>query len=151
MLKYFFFIKRFKELLICLFVLSGLLFIWFSISLPSIFSSSPIVPPWEWSLFVSIIGAGLFLGATNPLFYELSVELTYPISEGTSAGLLTLVNNMGCLIFLGLTPLISATWVNILMVGSVLLSMIVMIFIPIVYRRSETKVLEKAQQPESFT
>ena len=57
------------------------------------------------SSFILFLGS-FFLGATGPLFYELSVELTYPMSEGTSAGLLTLVNNIACLVFLGAAPFI---------------------------------------------
>ena len=35
-----------------------------------------------------------------PLFYELSVETTYPIAEGATTGTLALLNNIGCLFYL---------------------------------------------------
>ncbi len=43
-------------------------------------------------------------GGTYPLFYELSVELTFPVAEATSAGVLTLVSNLWSLIFLFVAP-----------------------------------------------
>lgn len=135
-------------MLVVLFLLSTSFFVWFALSLPSVFSSEPVIPVWEATLFISIIGGGFFLGAANPLFYELAVELTYPISEGTSAGLLTLINNIGCLLFFGVTPVISAEWINILMVATVFLSAVIMIFIPIVYKRSERDVERSSLIPQ---
>ena len=58
-----------------------------------------------------------------PLFYELAVESTYPIAEGTTTGILTLMNNVGCLIFLFL-PMFSMLkktmneWMNPTMAAS---------------------------------
>ena len=40
------------------------------------------------------------MSGTIPLFYELTVESTYPIAEGITTGLLTLINNSFTVIFL---------------------------------------------------
>ena len=52
------------------------------------------------ALFKSSILGGFFVSGTIPLFYELSVESTYPIAEGVTTGLLTIINNSFTVIFL---------------------------------------------------
>lgn len=52
------------------------------------------------SLYKSSILGGFFVSGTIPLFYELTVESTYPIAEGITTGLLTLINNSFTVIFL---------------------------------------------------
>ena len=48
---------------------------------------------------MSILG-GLLVNGTIPLFYELGVESAYPIAEGLTTSVLTLINNFWCLVFL---------------------------------------------------
>lgn len=52
------------------------------------------------SLYQSSILGGFFVSGTIPLFYELTVESTYPVAEGVTTGLLTLINNSFTVIFL---------------------------------------------------
>ena len=52
------------------------------------------------SLYKSSILGGFFVSGTIPLFYELTVETTYPVAEGVTTGLLTLINNTFTVIFL---------------------------------------------------
>jgi FLVCR family MFS transporter len=52
------------------------------------------------SLYPSSIIGGFSISGTIPLFYELTVECTYPIAEGVTTGILTLVNNIWTVIFL---------------------------------------------------
>ena len=76
------------------------------------------------SLAFIIVGCGLFLGATNPIYYEFGVEITFPIQEGTSAGLITIQNNVGALIFLVLKNSIPITSLNLLMAGTVFVALL---------------------------
>eukprot|EP00026_Physarum_polycephalum_P005750 Phypoly_transcript_05788.p1 GENE.Phypoly_transcript_05788~~Phypoly_transcript_05788.p1 ORF type:complete len:494 (-),score=39.77 Phypoly_transcript_05788:149-1630(-) len=46
------------------------------------------------------IAAGAAIGATSPVSYEALVEVTYPVKEEVSAGLMSLVNNFACLAIL---------------------------------------------------
>jgi hypothetical protein len=48
-------------------------------------------------LALNMLGS-FFLNGCSPLFYELTVELTYPVPEAVSACFLTLMNNLGCLL-----------------------------------------------------
>ena len=52
------------------------------------------------SLYKSSILGGFFVSGTIPLFYELTVESTYPVAEGITTGLLTIINNSFTVIFL---------------------------------------------------
>lgn len=104
--------KRFKLLLFILFCLSTLSLCWFTLSLPSIFSSDSVIPNNQYTIYTAIalglcfwllssdsLLGGLFLGSTNPLFYELSAEITFPAAEEVSAVFLTLVMNVVCVVY----------------------------------------------------
>lgn len=52
------------------------------------------------SLYISSILGGFFVSGTIPLFLELTVETTYPVAEGVTTGLLTLINNTFTVLFL---------------------------------------------------
>jgi len=62
------FVRRFKLVILVLFVLSSIFFVYFSLSLPSMFSNKSIIPSTELSIIVSVTLGGLFLGSTNPIF-----------------------------------------------------------------------------------
>ena len=73
---------------------SGALFLWFAMACEQITYRSTAV------LYVSSAIGGFVLNGTIGLFYELAVETTYPVAEGITTGLLTTMNNAGCLVFL---------------------------------------------------
>ena len=50
--------------------------------------------------YSTIIGAATCLNAAVPLIFELACELSYPTGEGTTNGVMTIVNNVFGLIFL---------------------------------------------------
>ena len=56
-------------------------------------------------LYLTSVIGGLCLNGAIPLFFELAVESSYPVSEGINTGAMTFSNNIYCLIFLSL-PLI---------------------------------------------
>jgi len=49
---------------------------------------------------VSCILIGVFINGGIPLFYEISCEASYPVSEGVTGGVMTLVNNFVGVCFL---------------------------------------------------
>ena len=49
------------------------------------------LPLRTWSLYTSCILGGAFVFGSIPLFFEASVECTYPIAEGVTTGIMTLV------------------------------------------------------------
>ena len=106
---------------------------------------------------------GLFLGAINPLFYELGVELTFPGPELVSSGFISLVsvamcgvvwdllapaaaltrgvlwqaNNIWALVFLFVFPIISTESVNILTAAGIAATGLVTACVHERYRRQE--------------
>jgi MFS family permease len=84
-----FFIKKFKVLLIVGYVLSIASFVFFSASTTKDLS---FIPHNYWVVVVTSTLGGMTLNAILPLFYEFSVELTYPAPGGTILLSLIVVN-----------------------------------------------------------
>ena len=59
----------------------------------------------------------LNMHACMPLFYELCVEVAYPVSEGSSASLLVLVENVALFVFVSIANWISVEYQTVLTVG----------------------------------
>lgn len=78
--------RRFKLLLLLMMALGigrrgslAVFLVWFTLSLPSVISDEPVIPGNRWTVLVSATAGAFFLGAANPIFYELGVEMTYPV------------------------------------------------------------------------
>lgn len=56
-------------------------------------------PPSVW-LYISAVLGGCFINGSIPLFYELTIETTYPIAEGIPMAVVTTSNHVACLLFL---------------------------------------------------
>lgn len=52
-------------------------------------------------LYISAVLGGCFINGSIPLFYELTIETTYPIAEGIPMAIVTTSNHLACLLFLG--------------------------------------------------
>jgi FLVCR family MFS transporter len=79
-------------------------------------------------VYILCILAGIFVNSTVPIFYELAVDTTYPVAEGLTTSLLTVMNNIGGLIFL-LIPMVGLSigdWVNYSVGSACVLSIICM-------------------------
>ena len=53
-------------------------------------------------LYVCVVLQGLFSNGSIPLFYELSIEATYPVAEVATSAVLNILYNIIPLFFLGL-------------------------------------------------
>lgn len=61
--------------------------VWFSLSVPSVFSAHALIPAGGTrAIGAAVTLLGWFVGASYPLAFELAVELTYPIQESVSGG-----------------------------------------------------------------
>jgi hypothetical protein len=131
--------RCFKKLLLTLLTACVVFFIWFTLSLPSTLYASAENPPLSSSLvtvLLSITAAGLFLGAGCPLYMELAVELTFPLPEAVSAGLITLFNNIGAVLFLVVPPSASKS-MNAIMTATVIFTALLVGSVTEVYKRSK--------------
>ncbi|XP_050388417.1 solute carrier family 49 member 4 [Patella vulgata] len=102
------FTRRLKIFLIFLFFSTTVMYLWLILTLLN------VIPFHKDYLFISDVLASLLNGATSPLFYELSCEITYPVAEGVTNVVITTQNNVAALIFLGIffIPGIGTMWMN---------------------------------------
>lgn len=79
-------------------------------------------------IYTLCIMAGICINSTVPIFYELAVDAVYPVAEGLTTSVLTVVNNIFGLIFL-LLPSIGVKigdWVNYSVGGACVVSILCM-------------------------
>jgi hypothetical protein len=100
----------------------------FMLLTPSVFSSRALLSHMAGGkqgelalMFVAIALFGACIGASAPLTFELSVELTFPAWESISGGTLSFLINVGSLVFLAVAPALSGAWMTALMTLSVIL------------------------------
>jgi MFS family permease len=110
--------RRFKRLLLQLFVMQVVLFGLFMLSLPVGGRASAVLPASGASLMGLVCIASVFLGATTPIMIELGAEVTFPASEGVSAGLVSAVLNLSALVFLALLAYIPTSHLSGLVVAT---------------------------------
>lgn len=128
---------KMKATILLLLTVSMTSFIWLTIMcLPS----SPLEHS-KVKLYLAIIIATSAAYSCCPLFFEMTVELAYPINEGTVAGFLTAMNNFVGMIFLFLffVPSLIAgncMWVSYSLVASTLLAIPATALIKENYNRS---------------
>ena len=125
-----------KAILLCLFILASVGFTVFSLMCVK------IIPPSLGVLYATSAIGGLCLNGAIPLFFELSVEASYPVAEGINTGFMTFSNNVYCLIFLTLPmiPGVDTKWMNWSLVGSCIICIPMMLFFRERHKRLEVDV-----------
>ncbi|XP_072029151.1 solute carrier family 49 member 4-like isoform X2 [Amphiura filiformis] len=73
------------------------------------------------SVYISLISLAVIIRTSIPLYFEITVEGTYPVAEGITAMIMTWLNNLYSLIFLliMLSPSIGVLWMNYAVLGAV--------------------------------
>ncbi|KAI8778556.1 disrupted in renal carcinoma protein 2 [Biomphalaria glabrata] len=112
------FARRSKQCILILLALSSACFILFTLMLIDSLAFTRAL------LYTSTIGGVTCLNCAVPLLYELGCELAFPTSEGAANGVLTLLNNIGGIIFLAVFsfPDVGSMWMNWVAIGSVTVS-----------------------------
>lgn len=125
-----------KAILLGLFVIASASFTVFSLMCVK------IITPSLGLLYATSAAGGLCLNGAIPLFFELSVEASYPVAEGINTGFMTFSNNFYCLIFLTLPmiPGLNTKWMNWALVGSCIVCVPMMMFFKEKHRRLEVDV-----------
>ena len=134
--------RRLKWLLVASYACSFFFFAWLTMQFSA--AGHPAVLPGTFATaFTAVCLSGIFQGACDPLSYELAAELTYPVPEGTSAGVLTLIYNAACLVvllILGYDAHVNvAQWANLLMAATMLLCALLTSAVRERYRRSDAE------------
>ncbi|VDI11899.1 MFS transporter, FLVCR family, disrupted in renal carcinoma protein 2 [Mytilus galloprovincialis] len=127
------FAKHMRLFLLVLYIGGCGSLVWFTFLLLGTIHSSTV------QLYMSIILLSMFLGSTSPLYFEMACEATYPVAEGVTNLVLTLVNNIGGLIFLvvQMVPHIGTEWENWCLLGAIAACIPVLVFLKENYNRLE--------------
>eukprot|EP01114_Cavostelium_apophysatum_P012854 TRINITY_DN2978_c0_g1_i3.p1 TRINITY_DN2978_c0_g1~~TRINITY_DN2978_c0_g1_i3.p1 ORF type:complete len:317 (+),score=37.94 TRINITY_DN2978_c0_g1_i3:836-1786(+) len=125
---------KFKIILVSLFLLSSLCFLCFTLSILE------IIPYNYWAVLVLGIMGGTFVIATGPMCYEFVVELTYPLPEATSAGILSAFSNIVNIAFVYVADYASPLVLDWLIIGCFALFGLILIFLRDDYRRLQVDV-----------
>ena len=96
---------------------------------------------------------GFFLNGTIPFFYELGVEITYPVAEGITTGFMTFLNAFLLSVFL-VVPLgnLGTKWMLWTTVCTCAVSTIFLIFVKENYNRSnvDQKAIDRTQRSNNI-
>ena len=76
-----------------MFTLAAISFGVLTVSLPNPYFSTPPIPSNHVSIGINMCVSAFLQGSADPFFYELLAEVTYPLSEGISAGILVTIFN----------------------------------------------------------
>ena len=132
-----FFKRRYKFLLFILLFFSALTFLLFTLLLPSPFSKEPVLESSLMSLVLAISLCSLLLGSVNPLVYSMGVEVSFPVSEGTSAGFISFFNNVGCVVLLFAKGSIPVNAITFIMTSTIVGTMLCLTFVKESYKRMD--------------
>ena len=123
--------RRMKLLLIILCVCAALLFGWFTCQ------CNDILPRSTAMLYIAAIGANVLITATMPIFIEIACETSYPIAEGLTAGVLSMVITLTATVYLliNLIPGIGNAWMNWWVTGVFLLVVPLIWIFKVTYQR----------------
>ena len=121
-----------KWILLLLLVIATGAFVWLMLMCLEILPHS--LP----SLYAAVILATSINFSCCPLFFEMTVEIAYPVNESLVGGFLTAFYNLTgiILLFLFFIPKIGFIWINYVLVGSTLLAIPAVIFTKETYNRS---------------
>ncbi|XP_052721868.1 solute carrier family 49 member 4 homolog isoform X1 [Crassostrea angulata] len=133
------FSRHMKMFLLLLYISGTGCFVWFTLLI------NGTIPESTYSLYAAIILATLLLNASVPLYFEMACEATYPVAEGITNFVLTLVNNIGGLVFLliNMIPNIGTAWENWTCLGAIASCIPVLFFIKENYNRLEVDEIKK--------
>lgn len=109
------FSKHIRIFLLILYVGAAGSLVWFTFLIQGTIPNSTV------QLYISIILFCMLLGSTSPLYFEMACEVTYPVAEGVTNLVLTLLNNIGGLVFLIvlMIPNIGSSWENWCLLGAI--------------------------------
>mmetsp|Transcript_823 Transcript_823/g.1598 ORF Transcript_823/g.1598 Transcript_823/m.1598 type:complete len:137 (-) Transcript_823:365-775(-) len=128
-----------------LYTLASLAFLWLTLI------CLKVVPTSDVSVYAAGVVGGFCLNATYPLFFELCVENTYPIGEGSTAGLLTWSQGIIQTIFLAILQDNAAgtSWINWTVTMSPLAAAVCLFFFTARYDRLNMDQLHETEPADT--
>ncbi|XP_060078842.1 solute carrier family 49 member 4 homolog [Ylistrum balloti] len=119
------FSKRKKTILLALYMTSGAFALWMNLLL------ARAIPDSYVSIHISCVVGAASLTATTPVYFEMACETTYPVAEGITNFVLTLVNNVVSVAFLAVQtiPSVGTSWEGWSLFGAVIMCLPGLIFL----------------------
>ena len=123
--------RRMKVLLVIDFIFIVIFVGWFT------FQCNDILPRSTTMLFVAAIGLSASFTAITPIFIEMACEVSYPIAEGLTSGLLSMTITFTATIFLliNLIPNIGTAWMNWWVTGVPVVTVPLLLMFRVKYQR----------------
>eukprot|EP00727_Mastigamoeba_balamuthi_P009681 m51a1_g5335 hypothetical protein (473) ;mRNA; r:410215-412107 len=140
--------RRMKAAAVGAMALCAALFLLFSLCAPSVFRSAPIVPENVYLMGVLLTLIGFIWGTINPVMYELAAEITFPVSEAISGGLITTWMSVAMLVTLFVVPKIPVMWFNLIVTAAFVLCAALAACIRDEYRRHDLEDKDSQSQAE---
>lgn len=81
--------------------------------------------------------SGFFGQCIGPPLFETAAEMTFPLAESTSGGVLSLGMNLFGVLFVLIAPWLELDWMTPVAVGALVLAAVVFAFVPVEMRRPE--------------
>merc|ERR1711871_42000 len=138
-----YFRRRYKVPLLFALSLCAVATAWFTFSLKSpLFSneSEPLLgTPVPLLLGAALLIAGAMQGTAVPLMYELCAELTYPVPEGTSAGILVFLFNFASFIVLLVGSYIDVHLINTIWTATLVVVIVMVACVKERYLRTDAE------------
>ncbi|BFZ06529.1 hypothetical protein BsWGS_09568 [Bradybaena similaris] len=103
-----------------------------------------IIPFDEVSIYAAVILAGVFLDGGSPLFFELTIEVSYPVGEGVTSGFSHMMCATAGTIFLIIVQIenIGTQWMNWCFLGTVGSTIPLLLLINTSYSRADVDDME---------
>eukprot|EP00026_Physarum_polycephalum_P008838 Phypoly_transcript_08941.p1 GENE.Phypoly_transcript_08941~~Phypoly_transcript_08941.p1 ORF type:complete len:442 (+),score=41.21 Phypoly_transcript_08941:115-1440(+) len=130
-----------KFLLILLYVLSVFSFVIFTMVTSNFLVLKFVTPFWIVIILITVGTTALY--AAFPLGYEMLAELTYPMSEAVSAGVLSFMVNVITTIYLIFGDYVPLVWNSYIVTGTCFVAVLVTIFLKPKYTRMQLDSVQK--------
>lgn len=100
--------------------------------------AKPLVVAPVYAVGVFLSGFALFVGGMTPLFYEMLAEISFPVNEGISSGLIALLGNLITVFFLFVAPLMNSTIFIMVLAAAHVIVVAAVSFIRVSYKRQQS-------------
>ncbi|BFZ22821.1 hypothetical protein BsWGS_25860 [Bradybaena similaris] len=128
-----FFTRQMKLFLLIFYFFAAVSILWFTLV---VFG---ILPFDRVSMYAAIIIAGVFLDGGGPLFFELTIEVSYPVGEGVTSGFTQMLCAGAGICFLSVVQVesLGKEWINWYFLGCVAMAIPLLFFISTTYGRAD--------------
>ncbi|XP_061165122.1 solute carrier family 49 member 4 homolog [Saccostrea echinata] len=138
--------RKMKAIMVVIFGVATLFFLLFVLLLKKVLPSEP------WLFYFTFVAACVLTSGAQPLYYEMTCENLFPVSEAIISGFISFFLNVGssAFLFITLIPHIGKMWPNWAIFVTSLLSVLVLAMFREEYRRLDIDIpISQSQDSES--